>query len=861
MNIFNKVAFQGLKKNRTRTFVTIIGVVLSAAMITAVATFAVSLQNYMVNGAITRYGNWHVEFVNTTTDFAKKQSENDKVLNVTSFENIGYARLEGGKNLDKPYLFIAGFSQKAFDSLPVNLISGRLPENSSEVLVPVHVESNGGVKYSVGDTITLETGQRKAGNEILSQHDPFKSGEEKFIPTANKTYKVVGICQRPTFEERSAPGYTLITKSDSVDANNNISAFITLKKPSQTHSYLKNFTADNAYVLNDDVLRFLGFSNDKLFNTLLYSVGAILIALIMLGSVFLIYNSFTISLNDRMRQFGILMSVGATEKQLRNSVLFEGLCIGAVGIPIGMIISIPSIKLIISLVAKNFANIMYDNVQLTLKISVPSLIAAVIISMITILISAYIPAKKAAGVPVMECIRQTNEVKIDSKTIKTSKPIDNLYGLEATLALKNFRRNKRRYRSIIMSLIFSVALFVSSNSFGTALNQVADNTKAVTDYDIGFSVNDMSDGEMLNLFYKMKEAKDVTRSSYQIYMNYYGAVPLNKLSDDSITETNKYVSGETANLPMNIQFIDDETYLKFVRELGFPENEYTGQSGKLLGVAKMNDITGEADGPKDLKDIFTENSPEILITPRIENKQPTEPGKSINVTFAEFIPPDIPPIVTTSEDETNYYLTVLVPWSMKNSLMTPGSAEAVKVKGYTFESDNPTQTTQEMQEIINESGLTSGYTLLNSKKILEQNRNILFVINLFTIVFVIMISLISVANVFNTISTNIKLRRRELAMLRSVGMSDRNFNKMMRFECALYGLRTLLFGVPISLILSWLIFKGIDAGGGDIKFIFPWTSIAISILGVFLVIFITMLYATSRIRKENIIDALRDDMT
>jgi len=143
---------------------------------------------------------------------------------------------------------------------------------------------------------------------------------------------------------------------------------------------------------------------------------------------------------------------------------------------------------------------------------------------------------------------------------------------------------------------------------------------------------------------------------------------------------------------------------------------------------------------------------------------------------------------------------------------------------------------------------------------LEQNRNILFIVNLFAVVFIAMISLIAVANVFNTISTNIKLRRREFAMLRSVGMSDREFNKMMRYECLLYGLRTLLFGLPISGILSWLIYKGMFIGGSEIDFIFPWGSLAVSILGVFLVIFITMIYAAEKIRKENIIEALRDDM-
>ena len=163
-----------------------------------------------------------------------------------------------------------------------------------------------------------------------------------------------------------------------------------------------------------------------------------------------------------------------------------------------------------------------------------------------------------------------------------------------------------------------------------------------------------------------------------------------------------------------------------------------------------------------------------------------------------------------------------------------------------------------MKAMLQEASLTSAYTFMNTTDALEEGRNYIFVANVFSYTFIIMISLIAIANVFNTISTNIKLRRRELAMLRSVGMSDRDFNKMMRFECAFYGVRSLLFGLPVAIVSSWMICRAMIA---DSHFVLPWASIGISIISVFLVIFITMLYAVSKIRKENIIDALRDDMT
>ncbi len=178
MNIFNKVTLQSMKKSRTRTIVTIIGVVLSTAMITAVATFGTSLLNFLVNGSIVKYGGWHVEFLDVDSSFVQERTHDEGVANTAAFENIGYATLDGGKSPEKPYLFIAGFGEEAFDTLPITLISGRLPENSEEILVPAHVAAKGGVRFTVGDTLSLAVGSRMDGHRNLGQHDPYLSGVE-----------------------------------------------------------------------------------------------------------------------------------------------------------------------------------------------------------------------------------------------------------------------------------------------------------------------------------------------------------------------------------------------------------------------------------------------------------------------------------------------------------------------------------------------------------------------------------------------------------------------------------------------------------------------------------------------------------
>ncbi|WP_027626307.1 ABC transporter permease [Clostridium lundense] len=858
MNIFNKVTLQGMKKSRTRTLVTIIGVILSAAMITAVATFGTSLLNFLVKGSIVKHGDWHVEFLDVNSPFAQKRTQDKDVKNTATFENIGYAKLEGGKSPEKPYLFIAGFSKEAFDTLPLTLVSGRLPKNSGEVLIPAHVAIKGGVRFKVGDTLSLDVGNRMNDNKNLGQHTPYISGKETLVPKAERTYTVVGICERPDFEERSAPGYTLITKADTQDKADSFSIFVTLKNPRKVKAYASSTAVSQAYVFNDSVLQFMGLSDNKLFNALLYTVGGILLVIIMIGSIFLIYNSFNISLNERTHQFGILSSVGATAKQLRNSVLFEGLCIGAMGIPIGIIVGIGSIGLIIPIVARKFGNIIPSTVPLTLSVSVSAIVAAAAVSLITILISAYIPARKAANTPVMESIRQTGEVKTESKAVKTSKLAQRIYGLEGTLALKNFKRNKKRYRSIVLSLVLSVVLFVSGNAFGTTLKRLAERSIMDFDYDIVFTTQGMNDSEMFPLYNKLKTAEGVYKSSYQAIFAYSCTAKASDFSDRYRKSAGYAAPDQTVHLPMDIQFIEDSEYLSFIKKLGLSREEYTGNDGKMIAVAKK--LVAKKNGPSELFDMFASRSMTFSVAPEINDKPKMEQSQSINITFVDTYPVDPLKTIKQSSDKNAYVFMVVAPYSLKEKFETPDIHTDI---GLSFLSKKPSQSVAKIETMIHDAGITSAYNLQNMYTVVEQYRSLTFVIDVFTYVFVIMISLIAVANVFNTISTNIMLRKRELAMLRSVGMSERDFQKMMNFECVFYGMRTLLFGIPISAICSWLIYKGFVSVErmDNFHFVFPWGSMAISVFSVLFIVFITMLYATRKIKKENIIDALRDDMT
>lgn len=856
MNIFHKVTLESMKKSRTRTLVTIIGVALSAAMITGVVTFGVSLLDYLARGASIKYGSWQVAFPNVTAQFASEMAQNEEVSQSVAYENIGYAKLEGSKNPDKPYLFIAGIKEEDPKMLPVRLLAGRMPENSQEVVLSGSVLHNGGVKVSVGDTLKLEVGQRMSGSQMLSQNEAYRYEKEKLVATKSQSYKVVGISQRMGFENYMAPGYTILTKTDGSTMQDQVSLFVTLKNPHHLTRYLKGTAGQEAHYINDNVLRFMGLAEDHLFNTLLYSVGGVVVLIIMVGSIFLIYNSFNISLNERMHQFGILASVGATEKQLRNAVLFEGGCIGMIGIPIGILLGIGCIDLVMEILSKNFSQIMYEGVTIHLVLSMLAIIAAAIISYVTILISAYIPAKKAASMPVMDCIRQTTEVKLSARKVKTSSWMQKLYGLEGTLALKNFKRNKKRYRSVVLSLVFSMVLFISVNTFVIYLKQESGKAAVFTTYDIGIDTSNMSDQEMIGLYEKLKDTKDVYESGYSTLLEEQGLVAGNDLTDAYWSVSGQKKTEEMVKLPMEIQFLEEQSYLKIIEGLGLDPAEYESGQGKAIAVAKIDDNSKGIKEISDFRDLMQFDQIDFTLLP--QKKNDSDQGETIKLSIVEAVPPDtLPPVRNPRRDLC--ILKILAPYSMKDAWGLGG--DEILAKGLTFSSKHPTLSTKQMEETIVGLGITKDYQIYNNSQLMDESRNYIFIANVFSYTFSGMISLIAVANVFNTISTNIKLRRRELAMLRSVGMGDKDFQKMMNFECFFYGARALGIGLPLSILAILFIYKQMCLGGIEkLEFRWPWVSILISVVGVMLIVFVTMLYAISQLKKENIIEALRDDM-
>ena len=221
MNVIKKFTIKSLKSNKKWTIVTIIGIIISTAMLTSVFTLTSSFVTMMRNATIEETGNFHVAFFDTDAGKIDSIKDNKLVEDCMVKRAVGYAKLEKYTNPDKPYLFIEQYDDNSMKYFPIHLREGRLPHSDKEIIVSSHIESNAGVKYNVGDKVKLEVGERKLSDgSMLTQIDYYSPKEdgaenfEEFVPEKTIEYTVVGIMERPEFEGRMAPGYTVVTYLD-----------------------------------------------------------------------------------------------------------------------------------------------------------------------------------------------------------------------------------------------------------------------------------------------------------------------------------------------------------------------------------------------------------------------------------------------------------------------------------------------------------------------------------------------------------------------------------------------------------------------------------------------------------------------
>jgi putative ABC transport system permease protein len=528
MNIVNRLTIRNMWLNKRRTLVTIVGVIISVAMVTAVTTLGVSFMDLLQRATIARDGEWHILYrgVNQQQIQAIKNAKETKTLVLS--RDLGYALLAGNQNSYKPYLFIKEYDAQGFQQFPIELIKGRLPQAANEMVVSEEIAQTARVNFQIGDQLLLDVGNRVKADDglTLTQNAPLQTRNGEVAESLNnktrRSYTVVGIIARPTWEPAWAPGYTAISYVDekSLGENDTVNALVVLNKVRKSlYTHAQNLAQQNNIAtveFNNELLRYYGVTDMDNLQKTLNSLIAIIMTIIVIGSVALIYNAFAISVAERSRHLGMLSSVGATRKQKRDSVFFEGAVIALISIPLGVLCGLGGLAVTFWIINPMIEGIFGGpGISETFRVTVTpmSILGAAVISLLTIFISTYWPAQRASNVSAIDAIRQTTDIKLNKKAVKTSELVRRLFGFEAEIGLKNLKRNKRRYHATVFSLVISIILFLTVSYFTDSMRKSTELSQDGINFDIQVTIPEDKVPDAQQLIKTIAGLKHVTEYS------------------------------------------------------------------------------------------------------------------------------------------------------------------------------------------------------------------------------------------------------------------------------------------------------------------------------------------------------------
>lgn len=859
MNIVNKVTVRHLKENKRRSLVTIIGAIISVAMITAVATLGVSFLDLLIRGDIEENGEWHVQYQDANVEQleAVAKDDNTEQLIITS---DGFAAFDSAKTENKRYLYFRNFEAQGMDHFPLALTEGRLPENANEVVISETLNTNSDETYQVGDTLTAGIGERMHSleNRKLSEFDAMQFGEgdtfnEELVNVEEQTFDIVGIIEQPGWEVSWLPVVSVVgfTDTNTAAVDETFDGYVVASK-------INNDLFDDAKAFakaqgipsvdfNSDLLRLYGATQNDNLRTTLFSLAGIMMGIVVIGSVALIYNAFAISVSERARHLGMLASVGATKRQKRNSVFFEGAIIGAISIPLGILAGLGGIWVTFQFVNTFLQGALNVEQQLEVVVTPMMLVVAIGVSALTILISTYVPAQKASKISAIDAIRQTQDIKLTGKAVKTSKWVRKLFGLEAEIGLKNLKRNRKRYLATVFSLVISIVLFLSVTYFTNNLKTSLEMTQSELRYDIqlyGGELNEDSLAQYANL-------PDVTEAGLMRQAGGEAHIPQDRLPEALLEEIER---GETELIDdryryyVSVYAMDSENFEQYAEQIGVDPADFGQETPRAILIDEVVYQDGPSGKLKETETVKIEEGEtlELLGSSINEMGEEIEPEVLANVEIAARTN-EAPAGVSTSYLGN---LDLIVPMDALDEL---GFIADDTYPSITLASSDPMKTEAEILE-INEAGID----ILNVFQRRQQEEQLVLLMQVFTYGFITLISLISIANIFNTISTSVQLRKREFAMLRSVGMTPKGFNKMIRYESLFYGVKALAYGLPISfaamVAMHFALGQTFDYG-----FIVPWGSVAFVIVVIFLIVGAAMLYSIAKIKNDNIIESLKQE--
>ena len=953
MSIFTRFTIKSLVKNRTRTVVSIIGVALSVALITAVLTSVVSLSRLLIERTAADEGWWYAEAIDVTGEGVAAAENDPEIVDWTAVAELGAVSLgEDNSDLFGSYLYAKSWPSTDDSAEPLvaapELVAGKAPQAPGEIVLPHYLQNvslapcgiataDGGA-IALGSTVELALGTRTVTNlddgstftatshngtylDADTQRDGFAADLGTLKAQVVGFYRSIGYSSIMAMQGNSAYVYdedalgrVTTDESDATWA----SLLIRTEDPARAIDVAKEISGaggtDTLATEHSSLLRWMGVTPDTAIWNTLYQIAAILAAIVVVAGVSLVYNSFAISVAERTRQFGLLSSLGASRRQLRRTVLVEALVIGGVGIPVGLALGLLGCFVVFGLVGDGITAL-FGTDQARVVVSPVALGISAALALLTILVSAWVPALRASRVSAVDAIRQTQDVRLSRRAARAQRRASRngnstrislgiagrLFGIPGLIAHKNLTRSSSKGRVTVAALAVSVALLITSGAIADVMSYASstamdtmegqdlllyiDATGAEADQTLALADGKVDGPGMqkaLARFYE--DAQGVEGAQTNGYTTSYVAdalVPAGMLNSDAANLDSTMTPHEDGSWygSVCLDFVDDATWKAYVSELGLDPSEFCGPAHPRAIAVNSYDINNGMTyaNYRPFTGTGTIESLEFAdLDGRFVSSIEDDPSGGLRALYyddngdEQYLPYD--EAVASEQDIEVGALADYPPDCVTSSgtlqLILPASAiDLAANAGYlrasmSLDTDGDAERANRAQDALEKIAadypeLDVTYTNVADAKL--QARLMATTVNTFVFLFAVITGLIAVANVFNTLANALILRRREFAVLRSIGMGGRAFRRMIAYECASYALRGFLIGFALAALASVGLYQAMALSYSTYEFQLPWPQVGASLVVVLAVILVSVAYALRRCDSSNVVEALRAD--
>ena len=696
------------------------------------------------------------------------------------------------------------------------------------------------------------------------------------IDTVKRTYTVTGIIERPKTSELYDPSnfsmiYTVSDEKAPIEAirTKHMNKLYIAYTPQSEGDYLQNtadilgFKADdmsnvisdeippedqqtsgiNAYEFNSILLSMKGYGSNDATNTVIFSLAVIIIIIVMLASVFVIRNSFAISITEKTSMYGMLASVGATKRQIRRNVLFEGFILGLIGIPLGILLGL-GVNAILITILNSVLGDMLNGAKFVFVTPTIPIICAIVLSAVTIFCSSFFIALRASRIPPLVAIRGNKDIKVkNNKPYRTSKLTKKLFGVGGEIASKSLKRSRKKYRTTVISIVVSVAMFIAVSAFMDYGMTYTEHYYGKPDYSYMVSGIDTKQAQTIE---KMPEIENYLTVGLQ-YGHVSADVPVNECGENFLYDN----ADGTKSFGAEFLEFEHDTFVQICREL---ELDYNKVKGGVLVYSQVTPDNSESGNSSKPMKLFGKTAPtKFIVYGNDDNGNELIAGKlKVSSVFDE-----IPKSADSVIGEGTIFGQGLI--IGEQGVISPQLGEHECYITLYANTSNHTSLTNRIESMSGTGDSESYISIFDYEENVRQFNAVMLIVGIFVYGFIGVISLIGLTNIFNTISTNMQLRSKEFASLKSIGMTKKEFNRMIRLESLMYGIKSLLIGIPLGIAGVFAIFSAFSVGSVPMSFVFPWKAILISIAVVFVAVWLIMKYSISKVNKQNIIETIRND--